>query len=176
MDQLVVVILYAAQDEITAALFESIAGSDSQLVDMRLSTTGKDYHTATFTLSGSWNQLTRFKTRFSLIQERYPVTVVMQDIQPTSYPPESLPYQAYITTSAHPQALHDTVQFFLSLPIHLHELSVTTYQAPKTHALMMEISLLFITSPRRMVSDYRENILQFCDENNFEIVLEAKRT
>jgi glycine cleavage system regulatory protein len=175
MDQLVVVILYAAQNEITAALFESISASECQLTDMRLSTTGTDYKTATLTLSGSWNQLTRFKTRFSLIQERYPIKGMIQDIQPTSYLPDSLPYQTYITTPDRPQALYHIVRFFLDLSISLHELSITPYQAPVTHTPMLEISLLFITPPGKVVSHYRESILQFCDENNFEVALESKR-
>jgi len=175
MDQLIISVLYPAQDEITQAFFEAIAASECEHVDIQLSTKSTDYKVALITLSGSWNQLTRFKSRFSLIQKYYPITAIIKDIQPTTYPLQSLPYQAYITAPGNPKALNHIIQFFLSLPINLHECSVTTYQAPITKTSMLDIHLTFIMLGEKAMSDYRENILQFCDENNFEIVLESKR-
>jgi glycine cleavage system transcriptional repressor len=175
MDQLAAIILYATDNEITAALFESIAISECQQVDIRLSRIGADYQTATLILSGNWNQLTRFKTRFSILQKQYTLQAILQDICQTTYTPGTLPYQAYITTPSSPEGLYHAVQFFLGLPIALHELSIKTYQAPVTHTAMLEISLLFMTPPKKAVSDYRESILAFCDENNFEVILEPKR-
>ena len=175
MDQLIVIALYPAQDEITKAICEAIAASECEQVDIDLGTKGKNEQAITIKLSGSWSQLTRFKTRLFIIQQHYSIQAIIKDIEPVSYPLNTLPYQAYLTTFGNPKVIDHIVQFFLSLPVTLYDFSVNTYQAPVTQATMFDIHFTFVTPHEKPISDYRENILQFCDENNFEIVLESKR-
>ena len=175
MSYLLITVVYKTQSEITEAIFSDIGMSQCRVLDSRLLSSGTDHTILTLVVAGNWNQLTRVKTNLEVLKEQYMLTTFVRTVEKQEHAFDTIPYSAYVIMPAAASGLSMIVQFFLGFPIRLQELSVMPYLAPMTQALMMELHLVFTMLSGKSISHYRENILQFCDDNNFEILLEPKR-
>jgi glycine cleavage system transcriptional repressor len=172
---LLITVVYKTQSEITEAIFSDIGMSQCRVMDSRLLSAGTDHTVLTLVIEGNWNQLTRVKTNLEVLKEQYSLTTVVQTVDKQEHTFDTIPYSAYVIMPDTASDLSKVVQCFLSFPIRLQTLSVAPYLAPMTQALMMEVHLVFTMLPGKPMSHYRESILQFCDDNNFEVLLEPQR-
>jgi glycine cleavage system transcriptional repressor len=68
--------------------------------------------------------------------------------------------------------VHKITQFFLEQHIRVHELFINYYKTPVSEIMMLSISLLITLPTKQSIADMRENFMLFCDDHNFDAVME----
>lgn len=176
MEQLLITTLYPENSDITRELFQLITTSKCHLKHAHLSPTGTTFQVVTLILSGSWNQLTLFETRFSLLQKQHHFDALIQKAMTQPSLHTSLPYNTYIIAPETSNSINLIIGFLTDFNISVYDLLVTNYKAPFSDMPMLETNLSFLLPKDTSIHYFRENILHFGDEHNLEIILEPKRS
>lgn len=175
VDQLAVVMLYTADQPILEEVFQLIADGEFTIADARVVAKASELSSLSLLLSGSWNQLARFESRFSILERRYNFHALVRRSNPKPYPKSALPYIAYIIALDTPDVVSCIIGFLTRSQVQLNELNTIAYEAPITHTNMLGISLAFLLPSESSVSDFREHLIIFCDEHNFEVTMEPQK-
>jgi len=175
VNQIVITIQYKKNEDFTDQLFHSIFQSKCHLIDVRLLTPVLGLTLIVFSLKCNWTQLAHLELQLTELQKDYHFTKSIEHLQPTLSPATIVPYNLYMITANTQGIIEDILQFLLGLSVNLHEFLTTFYQAPATQTSMLEITCLAMVPLDKTIHVFRENIIQFCDENNIEVILEPKR-
>src|SRR6185312_8289424 len=162
-----------------AAVFKLVMDSGCSIIDTRIICIGAKLTALTLLLSGNWNQLAKFKacfeSSFLSLEKQHKSDTLTRYSKAKQYDARAFPYFVYIVAPNLPSALNTIICFLLELKVEIHELSASAYQAPITQASMLGISVTLVVSPEQSITDFRESLLIFCDENNLEVTLEPQK-
>ncbi len=176
MHQLLITIICTHRQSILPAICALIQDSECGLRRIHCFCISDPFTILNLNISGKWNQLALFEANFSLLQTHHRFFSLVQQITPqTEEPQEALPYQAYIVGKNYSNTLNRIVQFFVTLSVIIYDIATQVYQTIITKIEMIEINITFLIPTAQSISILREQILQFCDEQNLEIILEQKR-
>lgn len=168
---LVVSIIGPEQPNTLNELCKLAANYGCSIITSRTITLGTEF-TSNLLLAGSWNALAKLETALPIFEQDYEVRCVARRTQLPTPPASELPYSIYITAQEQPGTAHKITQFFLDQNIRVQELFINYYKTPVSEITMLSISL-FITIPtKQSIADMRENFMLFCDDHNFDAVME----
>lgn len=172
MNRLFMTALYSDSATNYNKLFGLIQDSQCTLVHLDLQHITPDIACITATFKGDWNQLTRFETRFSSLKN----TLLFSTLQQVDNIPngrnDSIPYSICILMPNLPQNTYKLIAFINTLNTTVHTFSLTSYETPLTSVSMLKANLTTLLPFDQSITVFRENLLHFCDESNFEVLLE----
>lgn len=177
--------------KITQYLAISLLGSDSSgiihevskyaahcncnIVEGRITTLGSEVM-ASFLLAGTWNALAKFEAGLPSFEKKHDLRTLTRRTQPFSSQPDRLPYMIYIMAMEEAGVFHKIIQFFDDQKtVSIHELTINSYLAPYSKVPMLTINLAITFPKTKLIADFRESLMVFCDDHNFDVVLEPQK-
>jgi len=170
MENLVVVILGPNESQIINEIFKKIADCGCHVVDARVNTTAT-HVTVTLLIGGAWNTVAKFES----IVKKYTGQALVSRTQFRTAQPAGFPYSSYVVAPDMPDVLTKLIQFLSDQEVTLYNMHVEAYKAPITEASMLAISVAFGFPVHRLVADFREHFIVFCDEQNFDVAMEPQK-
>lgn len=175
MEHLVVSIVGTDQPNLINELCKLASHYGCSIQSCRSLTLGGEF-TANLLLAGSWNTLAKFETALPLFEQKYDLRCVCRRTQLPAPQEDRLPYSIHIITIEQPNTLHKITQFFADQAINIYELYVNNYKAPITETRMLAISLSIILPAKQGLADLRESFMLFCDDHNFDAIMEPQKS
>lgn len=172
---LVVSALGADQPGIADELCKLVAHCNCNIVDCKMTTLGVEF-AANFLLTGTWNAIAKFEAGLPAFEQKHDIRINSRRTQPRTARPERLPYTVYIIAMEQPAAVHKITHFFVEQAINIHDLYLVSYTAPYSDTQMLAISLSITIPKAQLLADFRENLMVFCDDHNFDVVLEPQKS
>ncbi len=168
---LVVSIIGSEQPNTLNELCKLVAHYGCSIITSRTNTLGTEF-TSNLLLTGTWDALAKLETALPNFENKLDVRYVVRRTQLPVPPMDELPYSIYITALEHSGTVHKITQFFLEQQIRIHELFINHYKTPISEIMMLSISLLITLPTKQSIADIRENFMLFCDDHNFDAVME----
>lgn len=172
---LVVSALGADEPGIANELCKLAAHCNCNIVDCKMTTLGMEF-AANLLLTGTWSAIAKFEAGLPAFEHKHDIRINSRRTQSRSVHPDRLPYTVYIIAMEQAGAVHKITHFFVEQTINIHDFYLTTYIAPNSDTQMLAISLAITIPKSQLLADFRENLMLFCDDHNFDVVLEPQKS
>lgn len=172
---LVVSILGSDKVGIANELSKLAAHCGCNLTGGRFNTYGQEF-TANLMLTGTWNAIAKFESALTAFEKKHDMRIICKRTQPKQVPLESLPYMIYIIAIDKPDVVHKVTHFFVEQGLSIAEFYISNYKTPYSETPMLNISLGIIIPENKSLLDFRENLMLFCDDHNFDVILEPQKS
>lgn len=174
MEHLVITILGTDKSGIASELFKLITHCHCNVSESRINTMGHEF-TASLLLTGSWNALAKLEASLPAFEKKHDLRILARRTQATPLQTGKLPYSSYIVTLSQPTVVYKIMQFLYEQDVEVRDVAVTSYQAPRSGTQMLGIGISFNIPANRLVADFREQFILFCDDNNFDAAMEPQK-
>lgn len=174
MQYLAVNILGAQQANLTRELCQLIANYDCSILTSRIAILGHEF-SAGLLVSGSWNAIAKLESGLVSFEKKHDIRCLSRRTQRPTPEADHLPYAIFITAREQADTVSKIMQFLSEQTLNLYELSVNTYKAPFTETSMLSMMLAITLPASKLLSDFREGLIIFCDENNFDVIIEPQK-
>lgn len=82
------------------------------------------------------------------------------------------PYRIDVVSLDHPGIVNELSDFVAARKINIAELHTETYAAPHTGSTMFKCHMTVNIPANTKIAEFRESILNFCDEKNLDLQIE----
>ncbi len=168
---LVVSIIGAEKSNTLNELCKLIAHYGCSIITSRTNVLGAEF-ASNLLVAGTWDALAKLETALPNLERKLEVHCIVRRTQLTTPPIDELPYSVYITAQEQSDTVHKITQFFSEQNIRVYELFINYYKTPVSEIMMLSISLLITLPTKQSIADMRENFMLFCDDHNFDAVME----
>jgi glycine cleavage system transcriptional repressor len=168
---LVVSITGTNQPNTLNELCKLIAHYGCSIITSRTNVLGTEF-SSNLLLVGTWDALAKLETALPKFEKKFELRCIARRTQLPTPPLDEFPYSVYITAQEHSSTAHKITQFFAEQHIRVHELFINYYKTPISEIMMLSISLLITLPTKDSIADIRENFMLFCDDHNFDAVME----
>ena len=160
--------------EILKTVAHLIASHNCRLVNCHIILQGGNYQ-FNFLLEGSWSALAKIEPKLAALEHKYELKVFFKRIEfhPSDKP--SLPYVLYIVSAEDPQVFDQLMRFLSHQPVVITEIFTESYKTRQTHTPMLTITVKIRLSAEVSISDWRERFMLFCDDMNFDAIMEPEK-
>lgn len=167
--------LGADQPAIANELCKIATHCGCDVTESRMTTLGIEF-VAGILLTGSWSALAKFEANIPALEQKFDLRIMARRTQARAAKTDRLPYTIYIVAVEQPNTVQKILQFFSDEAINIHDLYITTYNAPYSETQMLSISLAVTLSKTRLLVDFREALMIFADDHNFDVVFEPQKS
>ncbi len=175
MEYLAVTLLGAEQPTLINELSKLANSCNCNIIESRFTMLGADF-VANLLLVGTWNAVAKFEASLASFENKHEIRCLSRRTHLREAHVDNLPYTAYIIAPNKAGTLYKITQFFNEQSLHIYDMNITTYAAPATETPMYSITLTFTISAKRLIADIRETFMIFCDEYNFDAVMEPQKS
>lgn len=135
-----------------------------------------DKQSLSMLISGSWHQLAKVELALNQNKKFKPDFFTFKTLDLATEPKELfLPYSIVVLGLANPQHLHRLIEFFVSFPVHVHQIQSETFVAKRTHAPMQSIQLQLSIRSTMNLGELRDQFMLFCDNQNLDAFMEPTK-
>jgi len=174
MEYLAVTMLGAEQPGFINEICKLASNCNCNVTDSRFTSSGSEF-VANLLLAGTWNAVAKFEASLAGFEKKHEIRCLSRRTQLREAQTDKLPYSAYVVAPDKPGTLYKVTQFLSEQNINIHELSITSYKAPYTETPMCSITFSFTVPVKKIIADIREAFMVFCDEQNFDAVMEPQK-
>ena len=153
--------------ELTGAVLES----KCSVVDSRMTTLGQSFGVIML-IAGSWNTLAKLELQLEKLATSHDLLI---NVQRTQRPPpreDVLPYAVEVIALDQPGIVYRLADFFATRNICIEDLANRSYRANHTDAPMNVVNLIIGIPSDVHIAMLREEFMDFCDQFNWDAVLE----
>ncbi len=126
-------------------------------------------------ISGQEETLGGIKQRLAELESRMGLTLIAKATEPRPAKHSMAPYQVTVVAMDHPGIVRNVSQFFSGRDINIEELDTETYAAAHTGTTMFSLSMTISLTNDVVLSELREEFLDFCDTLNLDATLTPMR-
>lgn len=175
MNYLAVAVLGEDRPDMIDALTQAVSDSKCDIVDSRMTVLGEQ-RGMLLMVRGNWNTLTRLETQLQKLERQLELGIVCR--RTGDYRDQSTlrPYAAEVNALDQPGVVQGVTGFFTSRSIWVEDLATRTYRVPHTGTPMFNLNLIIGVPSRIHIGALREEFLDFCDEHNWDAVLEPLKS
>jgi glycine cleavage system transcriptional repressor len=145
------------------------------ITESRVTTLGIEF-VAGILLTGSWSALAKFEANIPAMEQKHDLKIMVRRTQARAAKTDRLPYNVYLVAIEQSGTVQKIMQFFADEGINLHDIYITTYTAPYSETQMLSISLAITIAKTKMLVDFREALMIFCDDLNYDVVFEPQKS
>lgn len=127
-------------------------------------------------IRGNWSTLAKLEMQLKRLEQGSAITV---HTYRTEWPLEienHLPYTVEVIALDQPCILHRLTGFFYHHRVRIEELSTRPYKAIHTHTPLFVVNLLISVPATTHIAALRDEFMDFCDEFNFDAMLEPSKS
>lgn len=174
MEHMIITVIGQDRLGIADKLTEIAANSRCNIVDCKMFTMGEEF-TANMHISGTWNAVAKAESLLDHLEKSLKIQTLRQRTKIVPYPKDMLPYIVYITAKDQMGVLHKISNFFAAEGILITEFYSETRAARKSGAQIVSLAMYVNVSVEINIADLRERFAVFCDNYNFDGMMEAEK-
>ncbi len=159
-----------AQKTDVSLLTHAVQEAGCAIVESRMSMLANEW-TANLVIKGHWNNLAKLENALARLETQFGLTILTRREQGILPLDTHIPYAVELIAADTLGIIHAVVQFF-SVRGYVLELMSRTYPAPHTSASMCSVNLVIGLPVNTHIAILREQFMEFCDQNNFDAILE----
>lgn len=170
--QLIVTAVGSSPSGMIEELSRAISECRCSVAEARMTDLAGDL-AAYFLAEGNWNHIARLETALESLANRlnwklrtHRVEEIPQDQV------DMIPYTVDVYAPEQPGILHEVVSFFSFHDIHIHDVSVSRYEAPFSGSPLFTAHLIVKVPSSIRVISLRDEFLDFCDHTNLDAIME----
>lgn len=127
-----------------------------------------------FHYAGLWNTIAKLEATLPALCQQLSASLQMKRTSPRQSQSASLPYHINVTAHDRAGILNELAYFFLQNRISIDKMECETYTA-KNNCYLTNINFVVNIPAKRSLSDLRERFMTYCDERNFDAMIEPHR-
>ena len=168
---LAISVLGDAQSELIERLARVIADCKCNIIDSRMSILG-EVSASILLVQGNWNTLSRLETQVQRLAQENTLSVQLRRTK--GYPEQSdlRPYAVEVSALDQPGIVQKVAGFFAKRSIQIQEMMTRSYTVPHTGTPMTSVNLVIGVPAKVHIGVLREEFMDFCDDYNWDAVLE----
>jgi glycine cleavage system transcriptional repressor len=174
MEHMAITILGADNSDHLSELFKLTSHCGCHVLHSRTLSYGSEFSAQLF-LAGTWNAIAKLEASLPAFENKQDLKCFSIRTQEKIKTPDQLPYYAYLTAMEDPQVIHKITQFLQDQQIKIHDMSVNSYKSPLNAIPMLSIAVSITIPTNRLISDFRESFIIFCDDHNFDAMIEPQK-
>jgi glycine cleavage system transcriptional repressor len=169
-----VIMLGPNNTEILKTVSHLIAQHGCQMVNGHAVTQGELY-SFSFLLAGDWSAIAKMEAKLNTLGRKFPFQVFLKRTE--LHVPEKplLPYVLYITSLDNPDNFHQLMRFLHQQSVSITEIFIDAYKPKNTVTAMTAIIVKIQLAADISISDWRERFMLFCDDMNFDAIMEPEK-
>lgn len=172
---LAVAVLGEERPETIEAVTRTIQECKCDILDSRLTVLG-DVAGLLLLVQGNWNTLARLETQLQKLERSHKVHCILQRSHGFRAQNDLRPYAVEVTALERPAIVQRAIDFFNERGIRIEDMSTRSYRVPHTETPMMAIHLV-VGIPERVHSGMlRDEFFDFCDEQDWDAVMEPVKS
>lgn len=152
-------------------LSRAILDCGCTVLDSRITVLAGEF-SALLLVSGNWNTLAKLEVQLEKLSHSLGILL---RINRSDWPRSNanvLPYAVEVITMHQPAIIQRLANFFFRRDINIEELHSRGYSAPHTATPMFAVTLIVGIPARLHVATVRDEFMDFCDEQNWDAVME----
>ena len=151
-------------------LSQTITSAGGNIQESRMVTLGSEF-AIIMLVSGNWHTVTKVQQQLQALGARTDLTINVRETK-TRTGGESAPYVVDVVALDQEGIVYGLSNFFASRGLEIAEVSSRRYNAPHTGANMFSVQMT-VNVPRTLhLATLREDLMEYCDENNLDAVFE----
>ncbi|MEZ5593007.1 MAG: ACT domain-containing protein [Gammaproteobacteria bacterium] len=172
---LAVSVLGEAQANLIEMLARAVADCKCSIVDSRMTVLG-EISGLILLVQGNWNTLSRLETQLQRLANEHNLNVQLR--RTNGYPEQTdlRPYAVEVSALDQAGIVQKVTGFFASRSIPVQEMVTRTYTVPHTGTPMSALNLVIGVPAKVHIGILREEFMDFCDDFNWDAVLEPVKS
>ena len=134
-----------------------------------------DYHTINFLISGEWSVIAKLEPKFELLAKKLEFSIILNRVTLESPPKNKFPYILYVIAEDQPQNFHELMKFLDQPDITIQDILIDSYKARYTETPMSNYTIKIQFSTNLSIGDWRDRFMLFCDDMNFDAIMEPEK-
>ncbi|MDX1604563.1 MAG: ACT domain-containing protein [Candidatus Competibacterales bacterium] len=175
MNHLAVAVLGEDKPEVVEGVTRLAAECKCDILDSRIMLLGECYGMVLL-IRGNWNTLTRLESQLQKLERRLGLQLLLRRTEDFREQPDLRPYAVEVNALDQAGAVARLVEFFGRHGVPVEELSTRRYRVPHTGTPMLTLNLTVGVPGRVHIGTLRDEFLDFCDECNWDAVLEPLKS
>ena len=168
---LAVSVLGEVPTNLIETLARVIADCKCSIVDSRMTVLG-EISGLILLVKGNWNTLSRLETQLQRLSNEHALNIHVR--RTNGYPVQTdlRPYAVEVSALDQPSIVQKVAGFFATRGIPIQEMMTRTYTVPHTGTPMSSVNLVIGVPGKVHIGVLREEFMDFCDDFNWDAVLE----
>lgn len=172
---LVVSLLGAEKPYVLHDLCKIATSTGCTIIDSNVSTYGYSFG-GTMMFAGTWNALAKLENNLTTFEQKNEIRIVFQRTEVRRQISDVFPYIVYLTTLESVGVISKITQYFVDHKINIHDFKVSSYTAPYSEQNMLSMTLTIAISNTKLLAEFRESFMLFCDDQNFDVAIEPQKS
>lgn len=168
---LVVSALGESHTNLVKDLSRAILECDCSVVNSRMMVLGNEF-AAMVMVQGNWNTLARLEVQLKRLEQSLGLNVVYRRTEEHQRQVNVLPYAVEVIALSHSSIVYELANFFTGRSISIEDLTSHNYRALPTGADMISVNIVIGIPVDTHIAALREEFMDFCDQLNFDSVME----
>jgi len=169
-----VIMLGPNNTEILKAVSHLVAEHSCQMMNCHVISQGELY-SFSFLLSGDWSAIAKIETKLNALGRKFPLQIFLKRTNLINPEKPSLPYVLYLVSQDDPNAFDQLMRFLHQHAVTVTEVFIDAYKTKNTQVAMLTITVKIQLAADLSLSDWRERFMLFCDDMNFDAIMEPEK-
>ncbi len=126
-------------------------------------------------IAGNWDGIAKLETALQSLQAENQFTIISKRTEPAKFEKNTIPFSAQIFSRDRPGIAGEVVRFFKGLNLLIVSWRSFTYTVANNETPLCMIFCQVNVPDDNNMSDLREQFLIFCDDMNFDGVIEPEK-
>lgn len=175
MNYLAVAVLGEDRPDAIDAITRSILECKCDILDSRVTLLGEQ-RGMLLLVQGNWNTLARLETQLQKLERQHGLSIIHRRTEGFREQPELRPYAVEINALEQTGVVAQATGFFTGRGVWIEDLATRSYRVPRTGTPMCTLNLILGIPGSLHIGGLREEFLDFCDEHNWDAVLEPVKS
>ena len=152
-------------------LAKVILEAECNIEDTRMSALSGEF-AILLKIDGSWDRLARLEDQLPELQKQLGLTIITDRTEASKETSNLLPYGVDVVALDQPGIVHNLAGFFAARSINIEDMITSSYAAAHTGTPMFAVRITVGIPSDTLISELRDEFLEFCDGINIDAVLE----
>ena len=167
--------LGGARERLAHDMIGAITRRGCAIEECRITPLGNRF-SAALLIAGNWSAMGKLESALPGLAEQLGGSVHFEHAQPGESAKDFRPYAAEVVGPQQARMPGELVAFFAEQDVHIHELSVQTYEAGMTGALMSTMHMSLQVPLNQHPQTLRDAFMDICDDLNADGLLDPIKT
>ena len=169
--QLSITALGKHQPHFLAEILPVIHDCKCNVLEIRSSRLGQS-NASYLLIQGNWNQIAKVESALDQVQKRLDIKLQMLRTESKDKTKDCIPYTLETISLDRENVIQSITSFLIEREIEIEEISGSCYQTIYAQTPIFSTKFIILVPPQLQLLSLREEFLDFCDQSNFDAILE----
>jgi glycine cleavage system transcriptional repressor len=176
MDQLIVLSAIGTdRTGIVQQITKVILDCGGNIEDSRMAALGAEF-AVLLLISGNWHTLSKLESGLEKLTEDGSLTINLKKTGQAAVKEDCMPYGVDVVCLDHPGVVFGLADFFAAREIEISDLVTRRYPAAHTGAPMFAVQMTINVPGSMVLSQLRDEFMEYCDHENLDSILEPVKS